>query len=129
GFSFSVESAALSIDKLIQHGWIAVPHDSNKPVPDGYTEVPTITYQQLIERYGKFDTVVADCEGCLYFAIKHFPEILDDINILILEDDAFTNPHANPEFIYNKLAEHGFRLVSSMDGQGFKDFIKIWIAA
>lgn len=80
-----IESSALSKRKLIQSGWVTIPSDTILP---GYIEVPTITYDALIQKYNKrFNVIVADCEGALYYILKDEPKVLDNIETIIIEND------------------------------------------
>ncbi len=83
--NFKIENSALSSRKLIQKGWDTIPSDV---VLDGYTPVNIISYQELIDKYGiQFDTLVVDCEGALYYIFQDFPNILDNIQMIIMEND------------------------------------------
>jgi hypothetical protein len=54
----------------------------------GYTEVKTITYEELERKYDVvFDTIIADCEGALYYILADNPNILDNIKLMIMEND------------------------------------------
>ena len=35
----------------------------------------------------KFDTLVLDCEGAFYYILMDMPEILENINLIIMEND------------------------------------------
>ena len=35
----------------------------------------------------EFDTLVLDCEGAFYYILMDMPEILDNINLIIMEND------------------------------------------
>lgn len=51
-------------------------------------EVTTITYEELKNKYNIiFDTLVIDCDGGLYNILHDTPEILDDINLIIMKND------------------------------------------
>ncbi|NDE14365.1 hypothetical protein EBZ80_05475 [bacterium] len=48
----------------------------------------TITYPDLVKKYDKkFDTLVLDCEGAFYHILQDYPEILENINLIIMEND------------------------------------------
>lgn len=80
-----IEASAISKRKLIQNRWITIPSDILLP---GYFEVPTITYDELIKKYNKkFNVLVADCEGALYYILKDEPKVLDNIETIIIEND------------------------------------------
>jgi FkbM family methyltransferase len=82
---FHIESSALSKRKLIQKGWDTLPSDT---LQAGYTWVNTISIEQLKEKYSiEFDTLVLDCEGAFYYILMDMPEILDNVNLIIMEND------------------------------------------
>lgn len=83
--NFKIENSALSAQKLIQRGWDTIPSDV---VLDGYIPVSVISYQELLNKYQiQFDTLVVDCEGALYYIFQDFPNILDNIKMIIMEND------------------------------------------
>jgi FkbM family methyltransferase len=91
GLTFHVENAALSKRKLIQRGWDTMPSDT---LLEGYSPVHTITYQELKEKYKiQFDTLVLDCEGAFYYILLDMPEILDNIQLIIMENDYHDYTH------------------------------------
>lgn len=52
------------------------------------SEVATITYEELKNKYNIiFDTLVIDCDGGLYNILHDTPEILDDVNLIIMKND------------------------------------------
>jgi hypothetical protein len=86
-FSFHIENAALSKRKLIQKGWDTKPSDT---LEEGHFWVKTITYEELKAKYNiVFDTLVLDCEGAFYYILMDMPEILDNINLIIMENDYY----------------------------------------
>ena len=102
-----IEASALSKRKLIQRFWDTIPSDEVLP---GWSVVPTITYGELLEKYGKkFNTLVADCEGALYYILLDEPCLFDGINTVILENDFAEAAHK--EYVDGVLAENGFKCV------------------
>jgi len=87
-FNFNIENSALSNRKLIQKGWDTIPSETLQP---GYNWVNTITLNELKTKYNiQFDTLVLDCEGAFYYILMDMPEILNNINLIIMEND-YTN--------------------------------------
>jgi FkbM family methyltransferase len=85
--NFHIECSALSNRKLIQKGWDTIPSDI---LPEGYNWVNTITLEQLKNKYNlEFDTLVLDCEGAFYYILMDMPEILNNINLIIMENDYY----------------------------------------
>jgi FkbM family methyltransferase len=80
-------------------------------------DVENLTYDEIQERYNiTFDTIVADCEGCLPDVINHI-EDFSFIKKIIFEKDYDDENIYEP--MINKLEKNNFRLVK--DG-----FINIW---
>jgi len=84
-FIFNIENSALSKRKLIQRGWDTMQSDI---LLENYNWVNTITLDELKAKYNIiFDTLVLDCEGAFYYILMDMPEILDNINLIIMEND------------------------------------------
>lgn len=89
--SFYVEPSALSKRRLIQKGWETIVSEYDQ---DGYTQVSTLTLQQLKNKYMiEFDTLILDCEGAFYYILQDTPEILNRINLIIMENDYHNLDH------------------------------------
>lgn len=106
-FNFNICTSAISNYNLIQSGWETKISDV---VLDGYFPVDTIKYNDFIKLYPiEFNTLVLDCEGAFYYILRDFPEILNSIKLILVEND-YINPE-HEEYIKNKLIENGFKLV------------------
>lgn len=89
---FHIEPSALSYRKLMQVrdlapdlSWEALPAEE---LAEGYEWVSTITFEELLEKYKlEFDTLVADCEGALYYILQDNAKMLENISLIILESD------------------------------------------
>ena len=123
---FYVESAALSKRKLIQKGWDTIPSDI---ILDGYKQINTIDYDTLIQKYNiHFDTLVADCEGALYYILYDMPELLQNINLIIMENDYWDINKKN--FVDNILKSYNF--ISDYQEAGgwgpcYDRFFEVWV--
>jgi FkbM family methyltransferase len=105
--SFHVEGAALSEVPLVQKGWIAIPSEVDL---EGYTRLNTITFDQLLEKYGvQFDTLVVDAEGSLYDILVNKPSILNNIKMIIIENDFRTSEHLL--YAVDLFCKNGFELI------------------
>lgn len=103
-FPFHIERSALSKRQLIQKGWDTIPSDT---LLDGYKRVNTISLDELKAKYRiEFDTLVLDCEGAFYYILIDMPEILDNINLIIMENDYHNGSHK--EYVDKILMENGF---------------------
>ncbi len=86
-FKFHIEPSALSKVGLMQKGWDTF-LSGNGDIPQGYTKVDTITFSELQEKYKlRYNVLVADCEGALYQILKDEPDMLRDIETVIIEND------------------------------------------
>lgn len=84
-FDFHIENSALSKRKLMQKGWDTKVSDVLEPE---YKWINTITWDELNAKYQiVFDTLVLDCEGAFYYILMDMPEILDNVNLIIMEND------------------------------------------
>ena len=88
-FDTRVEPSALSSVPLISDGWVTVPTSvATEEAHKGWKPVSTITFEELQTKYNiVFDTLVADCEGALYYILKDNPEVLDGIQTIVMEND------------------------------------------
>jgi FkbM family methyltransferase len=124
-FNFNVECAALSNRKLIQKGWDTIPSDV---LLDGYNWVNTITLKDLKLKYNiKFDTLVLDCEGAFYYILMDMPEILNNINLIIMENDYFDISKKN--FVDQILIKNKFYIdYNESGGWGpcYDSFFQVW---
>jgi len=125
GFNFHIENSALSARKLIQRGWTTVPSDI---LLEGYTWVNTISFVELQNKYKiEFDTLVLDCEGAFYYILIDMPEILNNINLIIMENDYLDITHK--QYIDKVLIDNNFYryYVESGGWQPcYDNFFEIW---
>ena len=125
GFHFFVENSALSKRRLIQSGWNTIVSDI---VLEGYKIINTITLTELKAKHNiDFDTLVLDCEGAFYYILMDMPEILDNINLIIMENDYNDISHKN--YIDNILKENNFALdyvESGGWGPCSNNFFEVW---
>ena len=124
-FDFHIENSALSNRKLIQKGWDTIPSEI---LMDGFSWVSTITLEQLKSKYNiEFDTLVLDCEGAFYYILMDMPEILENINLIIMENDYKNLSHK--QYIDNILKENNFyRDYVEAGGWGpcYENFFEVW---
>lgn len=124
-FDFQIEPSALSLRKLIQKDWVTLPSDTLLP---GYQWVNTITFNELQAKYNvEFDTLVLDCEGAFYYILMDMPEILTNIELIIMENDYADITHK--EYIDTVLKGAGFMVFySERGGWGpcYNKFFEVW---
>ena len=123
--NFRIENSALSVKKLIQQGWFTIPSET---LLDNYKWVNTITFSDLQNKYNIiFDTLILDCEGAFYHILLDTPEILDNINLIIMENDYWD--HAHKIYIDDVLKSKEFyRVYVESGGWGpcYNNFYEIW---
>jgi len=124
-FNFFIEPSALSKRKLIQTGWNTIESDE---LLDGYTAVNTITLEELYDKYNIiFDTLVLDCEGAFYYILIDMPQILNNINLIIMENDYSNIEEKN--FIDEVLKKNNF-YVDYVESGGwgccYNNFFEVW---
>jgi len=125
-FNFFIENSALSKRQLIQQGWNTIVSDI---LIDGYKFVNIITFDELQTKYNiVFDTLVLDCEGAFYYILMDMPEILNNINLIIMENDYHAISHKN--YIDEILTKNNF-VVDYTEAGGFglcyNNFFEVWI--
>jgi FkbM family methyltransferase len=130
-FKFHIESSALSKRTLIQKHWETIPSNI---LQDGYNWVNTITLDGLKEKYNiEFDTLVLDCEGAFYYILMDMPEILNNINLIIIENDYHNINHKKyvdsiliQNNFYVEYSENGCALAKQIFPQTFENFYEVW---
>jgi FkbM family methyltransferase len=88
--NFNIEDCALSKCQLYQKGWDTVPVDFIINHTDfvNWTKVKTSTWSDIKNKYNiNFNTLVADCEGALYFILRDEPTFLENFKKIIIEND------------------------------------------
>ena len=91
GFNFHIVTAALSKRRLIQKGWNTIESDVDV---EGFNRVETITLKDINKNYRvNFDTLIVDCEGAFYYILYDMPEILNNVNLIIMENDYYNPEH------------------------------------
>ena len=125
GFHFHIECAALSKHPLIQLGWNTIQSDVDLP---GYRRINTVSFAGLQQKYGiTFDTLVADCEGGLYYALQDEPEALTNIKLVIMENDYATEEQYI--FVTDLFKAYGLELVYNegyIRFSGNNAFYQVW---
>jgi FkbM family methyltransferase len=127
GLKCFLENSALSKRGLIQDpsNWNTIVSDE---VKEGFQKVNTITFNELEKKYNiTFDTLVLDCEGAFYYILLDMPEVLNNINLIIMENDYHDIEHK--KYIDSTLKDNGFTVIHS-EGGGWgpcKDFFyEVW---
>lgn len=124
-FHFHIENSALSNRNLIQQGWNTIPSDT---LISGYNWVNTISLDKLKIKYNiEFNTLVLDCEGAFYYILIDMPEILNNINLILVENDYTNIDHK--KYIDDVLKKNNFSVVYSESGGWgpcYNNFYEVW---
>ena len=101
---FHIETSALSKRRLIQKGWDTLPSET---LQEGFSWVNTMTLDEIQTKYQiVFDTLVLDCEGAFYYILMDMPQILANINLIIMEND-YTDI-TRKQYVDEVLTQNGF---------------------
>lgn len=112
GLRFSIEPRALSRRPLIQNGWDTRPYSG--VLPNGWSFVDTISWPDTLQKYGAFDTLVADVEGALFYIVADAPDFFKHFSTVIIENDFHDITHKR--FVDMKMQEAGLRCVAWKSG-------------
>lgn len=104
---------------------------------DSYSmDIPYISPTQIQMRYKlQVDTLVVDCEGCFDPILREFPQILDNVNLVLLEADYGIGwqrqGFANYSWVKSTIQSKGFHLVYQKVAQNKPwsrgGYIEYWI--
>jgi FkbM family methyltransferase len=110
-----IETAALSIEKLYMDGGHGPRPLNDFKENENPVEIETISYSKICEKYNiSFDTLVADCEGSLFYIFQEDPDMLNTINTVIMENDYLDLSHK--QMVDSILQLKGFKLVYQEKG-------------
>jgi FkbM family methyltransferase len=123
--TFFVENSALSKRNLIQKNWYTMVSDV---LLEDYIQVNSITFNELQTKYNiKFDTLVLDCEESFYHILMDMPELLTNINMIIMENDYWDI--SRKQYIDDVLGKNNFKVVYSESGGWgpcYNNFYEVW---
>jgi FkbM family methyltransferase len=128
--NFHIENSAISKSELYQSGWVTKTIDAiNSSELVNWSKVPNSTWTDIKIKYDKhvFDTLVADCEGALYYILKEEPEFLENFKKIIIENDFYDVDHKN--FVDENFRKFGFQRVyfkSGGWGPCLEFFYEVW---
>lgn len=125
---FHIEDNAISIVDLYQKDWITKPIEEISDIKN-WKKINTKSWKEIKNKYNmEFNTLVADCEGALYYIIKENPDFLQTFNKIIIENDF--NDIEHKKFVDNEFKKHHLeRVYHEQGGWGpCSDFFyEVWI--
>jgi FkbM family methyltransferase len=127
--NFIIEDCAISKTELLQKDWLTKSKDlinDNELV--NWKPIKTMSWLQIKNKYKiTFDTLVADCEGALYYILKDEPYFLETFKTIIIENDF--NDIEHKRFVDGEFKRFGFDNVYTKSG-GFGPcyncFFEVW---
>lgn len=133
---FNSENAALSKRRLMQNGWNTDLLNTQTIEKGDAKEINCITLDDIKDKYKiHFDTLILDCEGAFYYILLDMPEILHNINLIIMENDYWNMQHKR--YVHETLKQKGFVVVDeiglrkagqfkTVKGFTIHDFWQVW---
>jgi len=101
---FNIEICAISDIPLYSRGWYTYTNQVAGSVP-----VKTLTYKQIKDKYNlNFNVLVIDNEGNIVKMLKSFPDILNNIRLILIEHDF--NSAEDLNYFYSVMKANKFNL-------------------
>jgi FkbM family methyltransferase len=109
--NFCIEDCAISKCELYQNLWNTKPdNEMNSEDYNNWTKIKTSTWSDIKNKYNiVFDTLVADCEGALYYILRDEPTFLENFKKIIIEND-FQN-HNHKLYVDEEFKKFNFKRV------------------
>ena len=125
---FHIENSAISKVDLYQKDWVTKPIDEISDI-ENWKQINTKSWKEIKNKYNiKFNTLVADCEGALYYIIKENPDFLQTFNKIIIENDF--DDIEQKKFVDNEFKKHNLKRVYYEKGPWgpcADFFFEVWI--
>ena len=136
GAKFEILEGVISNKKFIQRGWNTKQSDK---LESGFKWVSNYPLENVLKKYNiHFDTIVADCEGCLVGFFKEYPNFIKQIKLIIIEHDF--NDKEDLNYFKNLMFKNNLKKIhvhrkDESDGPGINwvdgiiedpDFITVW---
>ena len=105
---FQIFEGGISNDNLYQNRWRA-----SNIKQEGGIQVNTKPYNYVKNKFNiNFDTIIADCEGCIIQLLKENEYILNEIKLIIIEHDFNNEEELN--FYYSLMSKYNFKLIDKI---------------
>lgn len=103
---YQIEISAISSHRLYSKGWLTY-----KENVSGAKEINIINYNDLYNKYNiPFNVLIIDNEGNFVDMLKSFPNILDNIRLLIIEHDF--NSESDLDYFNQTLKKNNFTMTT-----------------
>jgi FkbM family methyltransferase len=113
-FNFLIENCAISKVQLFQKDWTTKPIEEINDIKN-WVSIKTMNWQEVQDKYNKkFDVLIADCEGALYYILKDEPLFLETFKTIIIENDFFDFNHKT--FVDEEFKKFNFKKVYNQTG-------------
>lgn len=105
---FQIFNGAISNTPLYQSNWRC-----SSEYKEGYKKVNTKPLEYVLNKYKiKFDTIIADCEGCVVQLFKDNERFLNQIKKIILEHDFNNKEDLN--YYNNLMKKYKFKMIDKV---------------
>jgi len=96
----------ISKNRIIIRGWNSHTIKHGVAVPSGWREVQVVSLDEvkLLHSVDHFDTLVIDCEGAFYHILLEYPEIMNGVQTVLIENDFKDRKHA--EYVHSVFRTH-----------------------
>jgi FkbM family methyltransferase len=134
---FLIEDSAISKVNLYQKDWITKPFDEIE-INDikNWKQINTKSWEEIKNKYNmKFNVLVVDCEGALYYIIKENPNFIQSFDKIIIENDF--NDIEHKKFVDNNFIKYNFKKIYSEGPERYyydfddvvctSSFYEVWI--
>jgi len=125
---FHIEDCAISKVNLYQKDWTTKPIEEISDI-ENWKQINTKSWEAIKNKYNiEFNTLVADCEGALYYIMKENPDFLKTFKKIIIENDF--NDIKHKQFVDNEFKKHNLeRVYHEQGGWGpcYDFFYEVWM--
>lgn len=106
--NINIDERAICKYNLAYKGWDSKVINDVSKIETGWHLAKTITYYDLLSIYNieYFDTLVIDCEGAFYNILKDFPNIINGVKTIIIENDFLKKNEA--EYVHHIFKDNNF---------------------
>ena len=105
---FKIFTGAISSKPLYQKGWRCYDYPIENSV-----KVNTKTFDEIKKEFNiNFDTIIADCEGCIVPILKENVSLLKNIKLIIIEHDFSSIDDLN--YFNNLMKNNNFKLIDKI---------------